>query len=86
MKRTNDGKKFLKILQNTNERYREEEDLAFGNCVRDRLNRPLVLNMTTCLEEDCLTCDQALVQAFVSVVSLSQKYKRCYKQVKVSYA
>ena len=31
------GKKFLKILQNTNERYREEEDLAFGNCVRDRL-------------------------------------------------
>ena len=77
------GKKFLKILRNTNERYREEEDLAFDNCVRDRLNRQ---NMTTCLEEDCLTCDQALVQAFVSVVSLSQKYKRCYKQVKVSYA
>lgn len=40
MKRTNEIKKnFFKMLQRTNERYREEEELAFDNFVWDKLNR-----------------------------------------------
>ena len=31
------AKNFLKILQKTNERYREEEELAFNNFVWDKL-------------------------------------------------
>ena len=57
------------MLQKTNERYREEEELTFDNFEWDKLIR---WNMNTCFEEDSLTCDQALVQAFVSLVSLSQ--------------
>ena len=57
------------MLQKTNERYREEEELTFDNFEWDTLIR---WNMNTCFEEDSLTCDQALVQAFVSLVSLSQ--------------
>jgi len=40
MKRTNESKKkILQMLQRTNERYREEEEVVFDNFVWDKLNR-----------------------------------------------